>query len=146
MFQKFKSNYLDVENSPLYPFGYGLSYSHFTYSGFLLDKAEITELQSLTVRVTVTNDGEYDGEEIVQMYVRDLVASVTRPVKELVGFRKILLKAGEKKTISFEINSHDLAFYRSDMSFVAEPGEYEVFVGDNSCDVLEAKFKLVEKK
>ncbi len=143
-FQKFKSNYLDVENSPLYPFGYGLSYAHFSYSDLKLSQDTITKQQNLTVSVTVLNDGSYDGEEVVQIYYRDLVASVTRPVKELSGFKKILLKAGEKENISFEINPSELGFYKNDMTYVTEPGDFIIYVGGNSEDNLKTKFTLLE--
>jgi beta-glucosidase len=141
-FKKFESNYLDVPNSPLYPFGYGLSYTHFTYGNLQLDKSEIASGEKLTISVDVSNNGNYDGEEVVQLYVRDLVASVTRPLKELKVFKKLLIKKGDTQTVSLTLTTDDLGFYRQDMSFGAEPGEFEVFVGGNSNELLSAKFSL----
>jgi Beta-glucosidase-related glycosidases len=140
---KFKSNYLDVENKPLYPFGYGLSYTTFTYSHVKLDRTSFRPGQSITASVTVTNSGDRDGEEVVQLYIRDLVGSVTRPVKELKGFQKVALKAGETKTVRFTITVNDLKFYNSELKWVAEPGDFKVFIGGNSRDVREADFKLL---
>jgi len=142
-FQKFRSNYLDVSNDPLYPFGYGLSYSNFTYSDVKLSSATLKTNQSLTATVTVTNNSKVDGKEVVQLYIRDIVGSITRPVKELKGFQKIELKAGETKTVTFTISVNDLKFYNSDLKFVAEPGDFKVFIGGNSRDVKEASFKLL---
>jgi beta-glucosidase len=148
-FQKFRSNYLDVSNDPVYPFGYGLSYSSFTYSDVKLSKATLKAGQSITASVTVTNSSKTDGKEVVQLYIRDLVGSITRPVKELKGFEKIELKAGETKTVTFTISVNDLKFYaphsanNSDLKFAAEPGDFKVFIGGNSRDVKEASFKLL---
>ncbi len=142
-FQKFRSNYLDVSNDPLYPFGYGLSYSNFTYSDVKLSSASLKTNQSLTATVTVTNNSKVDGKEVVQLYIRDVVGSITRPVKELKGFQKIELKAGETKTVNFTIGVKDLKFYNSDLKFVAEPGDFKIFIGGNSRDVKEASFKLL---
>lgn len=141
-FQKFQSNYIDVSNDPLYPFGFGLSYTSFAYSDVKLDKSSITPEQTLTVSVDVTNTGKYDGAEVVQLYVRDWVGSVTRPVKELKAFEKVMIKAGETKTVTFQLTKEDLSFYNYDLNWVAEPGEFSVFVGGNSRDVKEAKFTL----
>lgn len=141
-FQKFQSNYLDVSNEPLYPFGYGLSYTEFGYDEIVLSSNEITSTDSLTVSVKVTNNGNRDGSEVVQLYIRDLVGSVTRPVKELKGFQKIPLKAGESKTVNFTLHLNDLSFYNAELKFVAEPGEFYVFVGGNSRDVKQATFTL----
>jgi beta-glucosidase len=141
-FQKFKSNYLDVSNEPLYPFGYGLSYTAFDYGDIVISDTEITSKDSLIVSVKVTNQGQRDGSEVVQLYIRDLVGSVTRPVKELKGFQKIQLKSGETKTVNFTLCAKDLSFYNSDLKFVAEPGEFHVFVGGNSRDVKQASFTL----
>ena len=142
-FEKFRSNYLDVSNDPVYPFGYGLSYSNFTYSDVKLSSTAMKAGQSITATVTVTNSSKTDGKEVVQLYIRDLVGSITRPVKELKGFQKIELKAGESKTVSFRISVNDLKFYNSDLKFVAEPGDFKVFIGGNSRDVKEASFKLL---
>jgi len=139
---KYKSRYLDVPNEPLYPFGYGLSYTTFEYSTPTLSAKEITSNDKLTVTSKVTNKGKRDGEEVVQLYVRDITGSVTRPLKELKGFQKVLLKAGESKDIIFTLTTADLAFYRHDMTFGAEPGKFIVFVGGNSRDVKQAEFIL----
>jgi beta-glucosidase len=139
---KFKSDYLDVTNEPLYPFGYGLSYTSFSYSDPVLSKANITGTEGLTATVTVTNTGNYDGEEVVQLYLHDKVASITPPVKELKGFQKIFLKKGESKQVVFNINHSDLMFYNSDLKLVAEPGDFDVMTGPNSRDVKTASFTL----
>ncbi len=142
-FSKFKSNYLDVSNDPLYPFGFGLSYTNFTYSNIEMSKATMRACEKLTATVTVTNSGAVSGKEVVQLYIRDMVGSSTRPVKELKGFQKIELKAGESKKISFTISVNDLKFYNYDLKYVAEPGDFKVFIGGNSRDVKEADFKLL---
>jgi beta-glucosidase len=142
-FEKFKSNYIDVNNDPVYPFGFGLSYTNFTYSPIKLSRSSIKATETFTATVTVTNSGAVTGKEVVQLYIRDLVGSITRPVKELKGFQKIELKAGESKNISFTISANDLKFYNSDLKFVAEPGDFKVFIGGNSRDVKEADFKLL---
>jgi beta-glucosidase len=141
-FEKFRSNYLDVPNTPLYPFGYGLSYTTFQYGDLKLDKASITENQKIKVSVDVKNTGNYDGEEVVQLYIRDLVGSVARPVKELKGFEKVLIRKGETKTVNFEIGVEDLKFYNTDLKWVAEKGDFQVMVGTNSDDVKKANFVL----
>jgi len=137
-FQKFRSNYLDVSNDPVYPFGYGLSYSHFTYRGMILSSDSAKGDQRVTATVTVTNDGAVEGREVVQLYIRDLVGSLTRPVKELKGFQKIDLKAGESRQVSFTITPEDLKFYDGDLKYDWEPGEFTVMIGGNSRDVLSA--------
>jgi len=134
-FEKFRSNYLDVSNEPVYPFGYGLSYTTFNYSDIKLSNTSLKGNQTLTASVTVTNTGKYDGKEVVQLYIRDMVGSVTRPVKELKGFQKIELKAGESKTVSFSISSNDLKFYNYDLKYDWEPGEFKIMIGGNSRDV-----------
>jgi beta-glucosidase len=139
---KFQSNYLDAPNVPLFPFGYGLSYTSFSYGDVILNKTSMKMNESITASVTVTNTGKYDGEEVVQLYIRDLVGSITRPVKELKGFQKIKLKAGEAKKVNFTISVNDLKFYNSDLKFVAEPGDFKLFIGGNSRDVKELNFKL----
>ncbi|MBL0301914.1 MAG: beta-glucosidase BglX [Cytophagaceae bacterium] len=141
-FEKFRSNYIDVPNSPLYPFGYGLSYTTFEYGDLKLDKSSITENQKIKVSVDVKNTGNYDGEEVVQLYIRDLVGSVARPVKELKGFQKVLIRKGETKTVKFEIGVEELKFYNSDLKWVAEKGDFQVMVGTNSDDVKKANFIL----
>ena len=142
-FQKFRSNYLDVSNDPLYPFGYGLSYTSFSYSDITLSSASLRPGQKINASVTVTNTGTRTGKETVQLYIRDMVGSITRPVKELKGFQKIELKPGESKTVSFTISVEDLKFYNSALKYVAEPGDFKVFIGANSRDVKEADFKLL---
>jgi len=138
-FQKFRSNYLDVSNDPVYPFGYGLSYTNFLYSDLKLSSTSLKGNQSLTATVTLTNNGTKDGKEVVQLYIRQLVGSITRPVKELKGFQKIFLKAGESKTVSFNITPEDLKFYNSDLKYDWEAGDFVIMVGGNSRDVKSGK-------
>lgn len=139
-FEKFRSNYLDVSNEPLYPFGYGLSYTTFAYSDIHLSSTEMSADGELTATVTVTNTGSRDGAEVVQLYIRDLVGSITRPVKELKGFEKIFLKAGESRKVSFSITPELLKFYNYDLQFVCEPGDFDVMIGGNSRDVKRHDF------
>ncbi|WP_290794226.1 beta-glucosidase BglX [Flavihumibacter sp. UBA7668] len=139
-FQKFRSNYLDVSNTPLYPFGYGLSYTKFEYSPVKLSKTSLKGAEKLMASVTVTNSGKYAGEEVVQMYLRDIVATNTRPLKELKGFKKLLLQPGESKEVSFEITTNLLKFYDHNLRYDWEPGEFTVFIGTNSRDVSSANF------
>ena len=138
----YQSKYRDVKNSPLFPFGYGLSYTTFSYSAVSLDKTEMTGNQTLTASVTLTNTGTREGVETAQLYIRDLVGSVTRPVRELKGFQQIMLKAGESRTVSFKINPSDLAFYRRDMSWGTEAGSFHVFIGPNAETLNKAGFTL----
>jgi beta-glucosidase len=145
-FQKFRSNYLDVSNDPLYPFGYGLSYTSFNYGDIKFSPSPLERVgvrlkanQTLTASVTLTNTGKYDGAEVVQLYIRDVVGSVTRPVKELKGFQKIRLKAGETKTVSFSITPEDLKFYNYDLKYDWEAGDFEIMIGANSRDVKKGK-------
>jgi beta-glucosidase len=140
--QRYRSRYLDVSNSPLYPFGYGLSYTTFKYANFAVNKKTYAFKETINISVTVTNTGNFMGEEIVQLYMRDLVASVTLPLKELKRFEKVMLKPNESKKITFTLTSDDLAFYTKDMSFKAEPGEFKLFVGTNSESLLETAFVL----
>lgn len=141
-FSKFRSNYLDVPNEPLFPFGFGLSYTTFDYKNLKLSESTLTKDGKLTVSVELTNSGNYDGAEVVQLYLRDLVGTVTRPVKELKGFQKIFLKKGESRTVEFTLTEKDLRFYNSELKFVSEPGDFKVFVGTNSANTLEAPFTL----
>lgn len=141
-FVKFKSNYLDVRNEPLYPFGYGLSYTSFVYGNLKLSSDTLNANGTIEVSVDVTNSGNYDGKEVVQLYIRDVVGSVTRPVKELKGFQKILLKKDKTKTVTFSISEGDLKFYNSNLDFVAEPGSFQVFVGTDSNAELIQEFEL----
>lgn len=140
---KYKSKYIDSPNDPLFPFGFGLSYTSFVYSDIKLSSSELTANGGIKATVAVTNNGAYDGEEVVQCYIRDLVGSVTRPVKELKGFEKISLKAGESKTVHFEITPEMLSFHRQDMTYGAEPGDFQLFIGGNSRDVKMIPFKLL---
>jgi beta-glucosidase len=141
---RYTSKYLDIPIPPLYPFGYGLSYTTFEYSDVTLSANKLTDKDSIVVSVKVKNTGDYDGEEVVQLYIQDLVGSVTRPVKELKGFKKVMLKRGEEKTIDFNIYEKDLRFTAADMKFKSEPGMFKVYVGTNSVDLKENKFELVK--
>ena len=143
-FQKFRSNYLDVSNDPLYPFGYGLSYSKFDYGDLKLSSASAKGNKAITASITLTNSGKVDGAEVVQLYIRDLVGSVTRPVKELKGFQKIALKAGESKTVTFSITPQDLKFYNNDLKYDWEPGDFVIMIGGNSKDVKSANLNWVK--
>jgi beta-glucosidase len=140
--QKYTSKYLDVPNSPLYPFGHGLSYTTFTYSDVQLSKTSMASNETITATVTVTNSGNYDGEETVQLYIQDVVGTSTRPLKELKGFQKIFLGKGESKKVTFTISVNDLKYYNSDMKYVAEPGEFRVHIGTSSSEVKTASFTL----
>lgn len=142
--QKFRSNYLDVSNDPLYPFGYGLSYTTFAYGDIQLSKDQMKSGEKITATITVTNTGKFDGEEVVQLYIVDPVASITQPVKKLKNFQKIFLKQGESKQLSFAISIEELKFYNTDLKWVAEPGDFKVQIGTNSNEVKEAAFKLVK--
>ncbi|WP_044001855.1 beta-glucosidase BglX [Hymenobacter swuensis] len=139
---KYKSRYMDVSNDPLYPFGFGLSYTTFEYSKPELSTTTLAMNGTLEVKVTVKNTGNYDGEEVVQLYTRDMVGSISRPVQELKGFQKIMLKKGESRIVSFRLTPEDLKFYNTDLKFAAEPGDFQVMVGGNSRDVQMAAFKL----
>lgn len=141
-FEKFRSNYLDVDNEPLYPFGYGLSYTTFEYGSVRLSANEVAQGESVTASVVVTNNGKMAGKEIVQMYLQDVVGSTTRPVRELKGFEKIYLEPGESTTVSFEITPEVMSHYNSDFKFVAEPGEFVVFIGPDSQARRSASFIL----
>ncbi|RZJ65226.1 MAG: beta-glucosidase, partial [Flavobacterium sp.] len=143
-FEKFRSNYIDERNEPLFPFGYGLSYTTFAYSNLKISSAKAGMNEKFTVSVDVTNNGNFDGAEVVQLYIRDLVGSVTRPVRELKGFQKVMIKKGEKKTVTFNLSVEDLKFYNSDLNFVAEPGAFEIFVGTNSNADLKVDFELTK--
>jgi beta-glucosidase len=140
--EKWCSHYLDNPNTPLYPFGYGLSYTTFEYTALQLNKAKISGNDSIIASIHIKNTGKYAGEEIVQMYIRDIKGSVTRPVKELKGFQRIYLAKGEEKTIQFTLHVKDLKFYNSKMEYIAEPGEFKLFIGKSSDVVLESSFDL----
>jgi beta-glucosidase len=143
-FEKFRSAYLDIENTPLFPFGYGLSYTRFEYGDIRLDKNSMTPNTKIEATITVKNTGNFDGEETVQLYIQDLVGTITRPVKELKGFQKIFLKKGESKRVSFTLSTEDLKFYNANLKYVSEPGDFKVYIGANSKDVKEAAFKLTK--
>jgi beta-glucosidase len=136
--EKYVSRYIDIPNSPLYPFGFGLSYTTFRYSGIMA----VVQGNSVTVSVNVSNSGERDGEEVVQLYIRDKVASITRPVKELKGFKKMLIHKGETVNVSFTLTTDDLAFWHPELKKYYEPGEFEAFIGGNSAEVISASFTL----
>ena len=142
---KYSSKYLDVPWTPLYPFGYGLSYTTFKLSNLQLSAPRIRATDKLVVSVDVENSGTRDGDEVVQLYIRDLVASMSRPVKELKGFQRVALKRGEKRRVEFTLLHDHLAFWNREMRFVVEPGEFSVMVGSNSRDVIEAKFEVTER-
>ncbi|MCY0969369.1 beta-glucosidase BglX [Chryseobacterium wangxinyae] len=138
-YQRFRSNYMDECNTPLYPFGYGLSYTKFNYSDVTVSNANPKGNQTVQASVTVTNSGNYDGAEVVQLYVRDMVGSITRPVKELKGFQKVMLKKGESKKITFDITPEHLKFYNGDLKYDWEAGEFDVMIGTNSEEVKHSK-------
>jgi beta-glucosidase len=138
----YRSAYIDLSIYPKFPFGYGLSYTSFSYNDIALSSAVMKGNQSIKATVTVTNTGNYDGEETVQLYIQDVVGSVVRPVKELKGFQKIFLKKGEGKPVSFTIDVSKLKFYNSQLKYIYEPGEFKVYIGGNSQEVKEAAFKL----
>ena len=140
---KYKSKYLDSPNEPLYPFGYGLSYTDFKYSNLMLSSPKMKKGHTIDATVTVTNIGSRTGEETVQLYIRDLIGSVTRPVKQLKGFQKLVLAPGESRTVTFTIDDEMLSFWRHDMTFGMEDGDFKVMVGGSSSDLLQTSFSLV---
>jgi len=140
---RYTTKYIDEEHGPQYPFGYGLSFTEFEYSNLELDKSSLHAREIMSIEVTVKNSGPVAGEEVVQLYVRDMIGSVTRPVLELEGFQKIMLNPGESQTIHFTLSAEELRFWDKDMQFSWEPGDFKVFVGPNSGDLLEADFKLL---
>ena len=142
--QKYKSRYTDSDISPLFPFGFGLSYTTFTYSDLKLSADKINRNETLKIEVEITNTGDFDGSEVAQLYIKDLVGSVTRPVKELKGFEKIFLKKGEKKVVSFQISADDLKFFDKNMNFNFEAGTFEIFIGGNSDTQNKKTFELID--
>jgi beta-glucosidase len=140
----FVSSHLDAGYTPLYPFGFGLSYTEFEYSDIRLSDERVPMGESITVTATVQNVGEVEAEEVVQLYVRDPVANVTRPVRELKGFERVRLRPGERREVSFELTAADLAFYGRDMRLTTEPGSFHVWVGGDSNADLRATFTLSE--
>jgi beta-glucosidase len=142
--EKYTSKYTDIDNTPLYPFGYGLSYSRFAISDLKLDKLRIRPTESVKVTVDVTNSGKIAGDEVVQLYIHDMAASVTRPVKELKGFKRITLQPGEKRSVEFTLGRKELEFLGRDLKPVIEPGEFEVFVGNSSDSGLQSIFEVID--
>lgn len=142
--QDYKSNYIDVPNTPLFAFGHGLSYTDFNYANFKLSSNELTFSGTIEASVEVSNTGDYDGHEIVQLYIHDKVGSITRPVKELKGFQKIHLKKGESKTVTFSISAEDLKFYNSEMVYGVEPGEFEIAIAPSSEFKFKHTFTLID--
>lgn len=140
----YTSKYIDLPLTPLYPFGFGLSYTTFEYSKPSISSASLRPGETLKITVDVKNTGNYDGEEVVQLYIRDLVGSITRPVKELKGFSKQLIRKGETKTFGFTLSEKDLAFHNADLKFAAEPGKFKAYIGTNSRDVQELDFELLK--
>ena len=138
-YERFRSNYMDECNTPLYPFGYGLSYTKFNYSEVAISNANPKGNQTIQASVTLTNSGNYDGAEVVQLYIRDLVGTITRPVKELKGFQKVMLKKGESKKVTFDISPENLKFYNGDLKYDWEPGDFDIMIGTNSDDVKHSK-------
>lgn len=147
---KYTSKYLDIPNTPLYPFGYGLSYTQFRLSNLRIDKSVIGPNDNLNVSVELENIGRRPGDEVVQLYIRDIAASVTRPVRELRGFERVMLAPGERRTIRFVLTPKELGFYNREMKFTVEPGDFRIFVGSSSEGGLEAAFQVgppaIEKK
>jgi len=137
-----KSTFMDIPNEPIYPFGFGLSYTTFDYSDITLSNQEITATDTLTISVKITNTGKVAGEEIVQLYIRDLVADISRPVKELRGFEKILLNTNESKIVKFKISLEDLKYWNADLVYKADKGKFKVMIGPNSADTKEKIFSL----
>jgi beta-glucosidase len=140
----FVSNHLDAGYEPQYPFGYGLSYAAFAYSGIEVSRAQVPMGETLSVSATVRNVGGLEAEEVVQLYVRDLVGNVTRPVRELKGFQRVRLRPGESRKIVFVLGPADLAFYGQDMRLITEPGAFQVWIGGSSKAELLAEFTIID--
>jgi beta-glucosidase len=141
----YTSAYIDLQNSPKYAFGYGLSYTTFKYSNLRLSKKSMLKKESITVSFDLQNSGKYAGEEVAQFYLRDMVSQPVRPIKELKGFQKVMLKAGETKTITFVIDKEKLAFYNEQLERITQPGEFSLMIGSASDDIrLQDSFELTE--
>jgi beta-glucosidase len=138
----FWSHYIDVEKTPLYPFGYGLSYTTFEYSNLKIDKESYQQGEEIVISVELKNTGEFDGKEIVQLYIHDEVASIVRPLKELKRFELVDIKKGETKTVQFTLTEDDLGFYNNQGKFIIEPGAFKVMVGESSIKGLKGEFVL----
>ena len=136
------SKYIDAPIKPLYPFGYGLSYTNFEYSNIRVSKDKVTENDKITVTVDVKNTGNYDGEEVVELYVKDVTASQTRPMKELKGFKKVFIKKGETETVSIELDIKNIGFYTRKLDYIVEKGKFIVMMGTSSDSVLETSITV----
>jgi beta-glucosidase len=143
-FAKFKSNYLDAPNNPLFVFGYGLSYTTFEYSDLAISKSKIGMGEAVEVSIKLTNTGNYDGEEVVQLYLHDVVRSITPPLRELKGFKKVMLKKGESRTVKITLTPENLKFYNSSLDFISEAGIFEAFIGSNSDATNKVEFELTD--
>lgn len=141
-YYKYRNSYMDIPNKPLYPFGYGQGYTSFSYGDVVLSSAEMEHDGKVTVTVPVTNTGRREGKEVVQLYIRDLAASSTRPVKELKGFEKISLAPGETKEVTFTVDANTLGFYDHDLRFVCEPGEFDIMAGPDSESLRKARLTV----
>ena len=141
----FTSNYLDITNDPLYPFGYGLSYTTFEFAAPVMSKKEYKAGEPVVLTTSVTNTGQYTGKETVQLYLQDVVSSVTRPVIELCGIRQVELAPGETRKIEFTLSEQELGFFNSDKQFVTEPGDFKLFVGSSSDNLKATEFELIKK-
>ena len=138
----FWSHYIDQENTPLYPFGHGLSYTNFEYSNLTVSSSGHITNPKVTISVSVSNTGNYDGKEVVQLYIRDVIGSLARPVKELKGFELVALKKGETKQVNFKLSKSELGYYNNKGDFVIEPGDFEIFIGGSSATELKGHFTL----
>ena len=138
----FWSHYIDQENTPLYPFGYGLSYTKFEYNNLTIQGSDFSINDTIKISVELSNIGDYDGKEVAQLYIRDKVGSVVRPVRELKGFELIMLKKGETKTITFNLTKKELGFYNNNGDFIIESGDFEIYVGGSSDASLKSTFTL----
>lgn len=142
--ERFVSQYLDIPNEPLFPFGFGLSYTTFSYSDVTLSSSVIKPEQPLHLTVNVTNTGEVAGDEVVQLYVRDITGEVVRPLRELKGFKKIWLEPGETKEVAFTLTEEQLRYYHSDLSHESDAGKFNLYIGANSRDAAEYAFELIK--